>query len=230
MKKYLMILSIAALGYTANAQDSKLYLKGGLNLANVSTSSDGSIDNANMLPSFHAGLMADLPLGAGALSFQPGLLFSGKGSKIEIGNSNDPSYLQSTTRPYYIEMPLNLVVNLPLSDKESKFFIGGGVYGAMGIAGKYSYEGKIFGASISGSDKIEFTNDDPTTSEEEGAGLGMMKRWDYGLNGTAGFAFNNFLVSVNYGHGLAKLNSGTANSSNDNNKHRVWSLSLGISL
>ena len=231
MKKTMMLMMVAgAIAAKTNAQDNKVYIKGGFNLANISTTKDGSIDDAKSLPSFHAGLMADLPV-APMLSVQTGLLFTGKGSKLQNGDSDDASYYKATTRPYYLEVPLNLAVNIPLADKESKFFIGAGPYAAMGIAGKNKVEGKIFGVGFESEDKIDFSNDDPTTTEtEEGAGIGRMKRFDFGLNGTAGFTFHNVLLSVNYGHGLTKINSGGDNSADDKNKHRVWSLSLGFSL
>ncbi|KIC91192.1 outer membrane beta-barrel protein [Flavihumibacter sp. ZG627] len=232
MKKTMIVMmAIGAIAFQANAQDSKLYIKGGYNLANISVTKDGGIEESNALSSFHAGFMADLPVGEGALSFQPGLLFSGKGAKWQSGSETDQNYIKATTSPKYIEIPLNLVVNIPLVDKESKFFVGGGGYAAMGIAGKNKTEGKFIGVAFESEDKIEFSNDDPTTTgTEENGGLGMMKRFDLGLNGTAGFAFKNVMVSVNYGHGLTKINSGGNNSSDDKNKNRVWSLSLGLSL
>lgn len=230
MKKSIAVLmALAFFTIQATAQDNKIYVKAGFNLANVSTSNNGSYDKTNGLASFHAGFMADLPLGK-LISVQPGLLFSGKGAKLESGNPSDAIYYKNSINPYYIELPVNLIANIPLVDGESKFFIGAGPYAAVGIAGKYKSTFKSPGGTINSEDNIEFTNDDPTTSEEEGAGLGRMKRFDYGINGTAGFAFKNLLVSVNYGHGLTKLNSGTDNTANDNNKNRVWSISLGVSL
>ena len=75
------------------------------------------------------------------------------------------------------------------------------------------------------------SNDDPTTlSAEEGAGLGIMKRFDYGINGLAGIEFAKAVLSVNYGFGLAKLQSGSSSSSDNNNKHRVLSFTLGVKL
>lgn len=228
-KSILAVVAIAAMAVSAKAQDNKYYLKAGFNMANVSTSKDGSYDNSTSLPSFHAGFMADLPLGT-LLSVQPGLLFTGKGTKLEYGNSSDAVYFKNSVNPYYIELPVNLLVNIPLVDGESKFFIGAGPYAAVGIAGKYKTTIKVPGSTINTEGNIKFTNDDPTTSAEENAGLGRMKRFDYGINGTAGFAFKNMLVSVNYGHGLTKLNSGSDNTTNDSNKNRVWSISLGVSL
>ena len=87
------------------------------------------------------------------------------------------------------------------------------------------------GLGFSGEEKIEFSNDDPTTTDyEEGAGFGIMKRFDYGLNGTAGIEGKSVVLGVNYGYGLAKLQSGSSSSSDENNKHRVLSISVGIKL
>jgi hypothetical protein len=60
--------------------------------------------------------------------------------------------------------------------------------------------------------------------------MNYMKRFDYGINGTAGFAFKNVLLSINYGHGLAKVREVVNEQDDDRMKNRVWSLSLGISL
>ena len=57
-----------------------------------------------------------------------------------------------------------------------------------------------------------------------------MKRFDYGLNGTAGIETKSIVLGLNYGLGLAKLQSGSNSSADDRNKHRVLSLTLGIKL
>lgn len=230
MKARFFLSCLFFLGFiAARAQESEFYIKGGLNIANVSVGSNGSIDDAKAIASFHAGLMADLPLNK-FLAVQPALLFTGKGSKTQSGSSSDPNYFKATSRPYYIELPVNLVVKLPLQSDGSAFFAGAGPYVAMGVAGKNKVEGKIFGVSFSNEKSIDFSNDDPTTGTEEGAGLGIIRRFDYGLNATAGLILNNVMVSVNYGYGLAKLQSGADNGTDNDNKHRVLSLSLGFRL
>jgi hypothetical protein len=87
----------------------------------------------------------------------------------------------------------------------------------------------VFSVPFSTDDKIEFGNEQPTTGTGN-AGLGIMRRFDYGLNATAGLVLGNVLVSVNYGLGLAKLQAGSDNSADNDNKHRVLSLSLGFRL
>jgi hypothetical protein len=99
------------------------------------------------------------------------------------------------------------------------------------VAGKNKVDGKFLGASFSSEKNIEWSNDDPSTFDyEEGAGYGIMKRFDYGLNGTAGIEMKKAVLSVNYGLGLAKLQSAVIALQMIKNKHRVLSFTLGVKL
>ncbi|HYH14707.1 MAG TPA: outer membrane beta-barrel protein [Flavisolibacter sp.] len=204
-------------------------LRAGVNLANVSVTKDGHVDDAKMLTSFQVGFIGDFPLAGNLLSLQPGILFSGKGSKTEAGNAEGTYYSKATSNPFYIEVPVSLVAKLPLGGG-SRFFVGGGAYGAIGVAGKTKIETKLGPTFQKYEESINFSNDDPSTLEyEEGAGFGILKRFDYGLNGTAGIEGKSVVLGINYGLGLAKLQSGSANEDN-NNKHRVLSITLGFKL
>lgn len=217
-----LFLSLASV----HAQSSAI-IKGGVNLANVSIDEDGGIDDAKTLTSFQVGVLADLQL-LPVLYLQPGLVFTGKGTKTQSGDEDDATYYRATTNPYYLEVPVNLVFKTP---GDVKFFAGAGPYVAMGIAGKNKVEGSFLGSSFESEDKIEWSNDDPTTFDyEEGAGFGIMRRFDYGLNGLIGVESKNLVFTANYGHGLAKLQSGTDSDENNNNKHRVLSFTLGFKL
>lgn len=212
---------------SAQAQNSSAILRAGVNIANVTTTNDGSIDEANSLTSFQVGIIGDIHL-ASILYLQPGLVFTGKGSKTQSGNTSDATYYRATSNPYYIEVPANLVLKSP---GPVKFFAGAGPYLAIGVAGKNKVDGKFLGASFSSEKNIEWSNDDPSTFDyEEGAGYGIMKRFDYGLNGTAGIETKKAVLSVNYGLGLAKLQSGSNSSADDKNKHRVLSFTVGVKL
>jgi len=205
-------------------------LRAGVNLANVSVNSDGRVDDANSLTSFQVGFIGDVSLGGKYLSLQPGILFTGKGSKIQNGQPDDLGYYKQSSNPFYVELPVTLVLKAPIGD-ESKFFAGAGVYGAVGVAGKNKTEGRTIAGTYEGERKIRFSDDDPTTlSEEEGAGFGILKRFDYGLNGTAGIEGKSMVLGVNYGLGLAKLQSGSNNDVDNNNKHRVLSVTVGFKL
>lgn len=224
------LLSIAFCIAVASANAQSAILKAGINLANVSVTDNGKVNDANMLTSFQVGISGDISLGSKSVSFQPGLLFTGKGSKTESGSPSSSFYSKATTNPLYLEVPLNLVFKAPLGGT-SNFFVGGGPYLAVGIAGKTNIQ-NITPLTEQNYDKdIEYSNDDPTTlNYEEGAGFGIIKRFDYGLNGTAGLEGKSMVLGVNYGLGLAKLQSGSNNNVDNNNKHRVLSFTLGFKL
>jgi hypothetical protein len=214
---------------TMHAQKPAAFIKGGVNFSNITITNDGDVNDNKMLTGFHVGLQGDIPL-LPVLSVQPGLFFTTKGSKTEYGKSGDDVYWKATTNPMYVELPVNIVFKAPVGD-ESKFYVGAGPYVAMGVAGKNKVNGSFFGVNFSSEDNIEWSDDDPTTTNvEENAGYGIMRRFDYGLNGTIGVEGRKAIVSVNYGYGLAKLQSGTNSSEDDKNKHRVLSVTLGFRL
>ena len=211
-----------------NAQKSSAVLKVGINLANVSINNNGNIDDAKTLTSFQAGIIGNFGI-APFLAIQSGLVFTGKGTKAQQGTEGSATWSRATTNPYYLEVPLNFVFKTPTDPV--KFFAGAGPYLGIGIAGKNKVRGAIGGISYSSENTIKWSNDDPSTLDyEEGAGFGIMKRFDYGLNGLVGIETKSLVVSANYGLGLAKLQSGTNSGADNNNKHRVLSFTLGFKL
>ncbi len=226
--KFFAFVLFLATTLSSQAQKSNAILRGGVNLANVSITDNGRVDDAKMLASFQVGLIGNIHV-ANILYFQPGLLYTGKGTKSQSGTEGSANWYKATTNPYYIEMPLNLILKSPTGPV--KFFGGAGPYIAMGVAGKNKSEGAFLGAAFKSEKNIEWSNDDPTTlNNEEGAGFGIMKRFDYGLNGTVGLEGRSVVLSANYGLGLAKLQSGSNSSEDNNNKHRVLSFTLGFKL
>ena len=202
--------------------------RAGVNLANISVTNDGDIDDNKMLTSFQVGVSGDVFI-TKHFFFQPGIYLTGKGSKTQSGSTTDATYFRATSNPYYVEIPANFVFKtdpLPV-----KFFAGAGPYIAMGVAGKNKVDGKFLGTSFSSEENIKWSNDDPSTFDyEEGAGYSIMKRFDYGVNILGGIETRGAVFSVNYGLGLAKLQSGSNSSADDKNKHRVLSFVVGIKL
>ena len=202
--------------------------RGGVNLANISVTNDGDVDDNKMLTSFQVGVSGNIRI-LPMLFFQPGVIFTGKGSKTQSGETTDATYFRATSNPYYIEVPANFVFKTPTGPL--KLFIGGGPYIAVGVAGKNKVDGKFLGTSFSSEEKIKWSDDDPSTLDyEEGSGYGIMRRFDYGVNALAGVEFKQTVISIGYGFGLAKLQSGSNNQADDKNKHRVLSLSVGFKL
>lgn len=204
-------------------------IRAGINAANISIANDGSVDDNKIYASFQVGITGDIKL-APMLYLQPGILFTGKGAKSQAGNTTDATYYRATTNPFYVEVPLNLVFKTP-NKVGPRLFVGAGPYLAVGVGGKNKAEGKFLGVAFNSEKSIEWSNDDPgTTNYEEGAGYGIMKRFDYGLNLTAGIEAKNIVLGLGYGHGFAKLQSGDGSGTDDKNKHRVVSLTLGFKL
>ena len=221
MKKLLAIALCAGIFSTAKSQ---VYIQGGLNLANITSNTSGETQNSNMLATFNAGIF-DRVIIAEPLAFETGILIDGRGSKVESGSGNN--YYKATFNPLYLEIPASLVLHLPLQGTTS-LFINAGPYIAMGIAGKSKFDGKIAGVEFHSSKNIKFTSADPTADDEA---FSKLKRFDYGVNVGAGIDIGALLLKVNYGMGLAKINSTQSNNSADaKNKYRTVSISLGIPL
>lgn len=222
------IFFVILLSWMTNVTVQAQFLKAGFNAANISITNDGDVDKAKVLGSFQVGISGDVKLAPG-FYFQPGILFTGKGSKTQSGSPADANYYRATSNPYYVEVPLNLVFKTP--GKGIRFIAGAGPYLAVGVAGKNKVEGKFFGVSFNSEENIDWSNDDPSTlGYEEGSGYGILKRFDYGLNALAGIESGNLVVSAGYGLGLAKLQSGSNSSADDKNKHRVFSVTVGFKL
>ena len=226
MKKvFLTVTLITAITLSTRAQ---VYVQGGLNLANITKTNDGQTEKNNILPSFNVGILGRLELDP-MFDLESGVLLTGHGSKAETYFTNS-DYNKSKFNPLYIQVPLNAVVKIPL-DKGSNIFFNAGPYAAIGIGGKSKTESKI-GPLVSTSEKnIQFSNDDPFTSENDDAAYNNLKRFDFGLNFGGGFQFKHLILKANYGLGLAKINSTESNNtSNDKNKYRTLSFSVGIPL
>lgn len=223
MKKLFALAICVGLFTTAKSQ--KIYVQGGVNFSNISTSKSGSTEKSHLLTTYNAGIMLRSN-NAQLIALEAGLLLEGKGAK-STGGSGNTNY-DATFNPLYLEIPLNLVVRIPLMAGNSNIFVYGGPYVAMGIAGKSKVKGQVLGASINNTKDIQFTNTDPDDNDQA---YSKLKRYDYGVNVGAGIDLGIILLKANYGMGLAKISSmQTNNGENAKNKYRVVSISLGIPL
>ncbi|MDQ6813968.1 MAG: PorT family protein, partial [Bacteroidota bacterium] len=139
MKKKLLsaaVISMMSLGVMAQVRHStkttssperegNFIIKGGLNLANISVTPNGRVDQANALKTFVVGIGYDIPL-CESFSIQPGLLYTGKGAKTQYGQeSNTGFYYKATSNPMYLELPVNFVGKIALT-QTSSFYLGAG--------------------------------------------------------------------------------------------------------
>lgn len=227
MKKLLTVIGITATVFSAKSQ---VYLQGGVNLANITKTTSGQTENNNMLTTFNAGILSRFGLSK-VVDLETGLLFTGKGSKAETyytSGSTTDNYVKTKFNPYYIEVPLNMVVRVPVKGTHGLFFHGG-PYAAIGVAGKSTTDQKLLGITSHSENNIQYANDNPFTSRQEDASYYKLKRFDFGLNVGGGIDFGKILLKANYGYGLTKINSTQSNNaSDDKNKYRTLSFSVGV--
>lgn len=187
--------------FTALQAQVKFAPKIGMNLSTMTAKSMGISLDPKTLIGFHIGGMADIPLG-GSLSLQPGILYSAKGSKYKFGSE------EASISPGYIEIPVHVVYNFSM--ESPKIFVFAGPYFAYGVGGKAKYG--------SDSQTLKFgssENDD-------------LKPFDVGIDLGAGVNLNGFLISVQYGLGLANLSPITTD--NTEMKNRVFGISIAYLL
>ncbi|HZF64558.1 MAG TPA: porin family protein, partial [Chitinophagaceae bacterium] len=105
MKKFFLAVALTASVVALNAQSGAGFgVKGGLNLANLTVTGDDEDADFKMKPGFHLGVFANVPLG-GTLSFQPELLYSAEGAKMDILDEDVKFNLS------YLNVPLLLQYN-----------------------------------------------------------------------------------------------------------------------
>lgn len=228
MKTLILASAIFGLSFSLQAQT---YIQGGVSLANITSTTSGQTEDNNVLTTFNAGILSRFDLSK-TIDLESGLLLSGRGSKAEsyFTSSTTDNYTRSKFNPLYIEVPLNLVFRLPI-ESNSSLFIYGGPYASMGIAGKSKTESSIAGIKSNSESDIQFSNDDPFTSQQEDASYNKLKRFDFGLNAGAGIDLGKVILKANYGYGLVKINSTEgSNNADDKNKFRTISFSLGLPL
>ncbi len=132
MKQLFVSVYLLAACITIHAQSKKqsggisFGARAGINFQNINGRdfNDNKLEN-KLVPRFHAGLNAELPL-ADEFFVQPGVLFATKGTKFKGSNT--------VLNLSYIEVPVNLVFKPTLGS--GKLLLGLGPYVGFGIGGK----------------------------------------------------------------------------------------------
>lgn len=212
MKKITLIALLAGATIFGAEAQTRFGVKAGLNLTDYNGKALGESysDDTKMKTGFHIGAVADIGLGGG-LYFQPGLLFSTKGTKIETSLLGVTS--TATINSGYLEIPLNVGYRLEAGSAKVNF--GLGPYLGFGIAGKVKSETTGSGVNINTEEDIKWGDDDDST----------IKPLDFGLNLGAGIEFSNIHVGLQYGLGLANVQP--KGDSDNTAKNSAISISIG---
>ena len=175
MKKLTLIALLVTSSIMVYAQAPKFGFKAGVNLNNVSSNDEELNEELAGRTSIHLGVITDFKMSK-SLSFQPQLLFSGRGAKVAHDDHSDVYAFNS------LEIPLNFTYRKNAAK---------GVFLGVGPSLGYNLSGKVKGDHDS--EDIEF-----------GSAEGEIKRFDLGLNAILGYQFSNkYFVSTNYSSGLS---------------------------
>jgi hypothetical protein len=125
MKKTSIIVTVFLFAFAVAQAQTSFGVRAGVNLQNINGKSLGATLENKITPGFNIGVNAEMGV-APDFYFQPGVLFTTKGKKDEVGDGK--------TTISYIEIPLNLIYKPVLGT--GKLIAGFGPYVAYGIGGK----------------------------------------------------------------------------------------------
>ncbi|SHL71253.1 Outer membrane protein beta-barrel domain-containing protein [Chitinophaga jiangningensis] len=168
MKK-LILSGIIALGsfLTAQAQNVNFGVKGGLNLAKMT-----QYDNNKVRASFNAGVYANFAI-TKEWAFQPELLYSGQGTKLESGTILGIPLKDVTIATDYLNIPLMVQYSIAPS-----FFVEAG-----------PQVGFLLAAKTKVGDNTNKDYKDIMTTADFGLGLGFGYKLDNGLGFSGRYNF-----------------------------------------
>ncbi|MFN8240654.1 MAG: porin family protein [Bacteroidales bacterium] len=175
----------------------KIGPKLGVNISTMTFSTSGVSIDPKPLTGFSFGVLFENSASAN-LSFQTGIMYSGKGSTYKI--EGDGVTVDMKIAPWFLQVPYNVLYSF--GSTKAKFSLLGGPYLAFGMGGTV----EAFGET----EKIVFGSD------------GDLKSMDFGLNIGAGLKIDNFLLSAQYELGLVNMST----TEDLENKLKVFSVSF----
>ncbi len=228
MKKHILTLGLALMALSqSNAQSMAIGPEAGVNLSTMTYKHNGANNSGEYLPGLKVGGVFDIGLSR-MLSLQPGLLFQMKGYKNDFTSTvviNNLSYQQTqeqTLRANYLEIPLNLQLNLDAGP--GYFFVGAGPYAAFALGG--TVDSKTTRTLAMGTEGTSTTTE---TSHSLNVGDNVatddVMGTDVGLNINTGYRWNSGLfLRGNAGFGLMNIQPG----GDDMNSLHNFSVALSV--
>lgn len=177
-RKYAMAIFFLIALTEINGQVYPRYIFG-VNLSTMKMKTRGLSSQPEMPAGIHFGGSIEIPV-TDNLTFQPALLFSAKGTNYKIDS------LDIALSPIYIEIPANAVYTF--GKGTTRLFVFAGPYFGIGIGGYKLETGSIFKYINWGSGE----NKD-------------LKQLDIGFNFGTGVNIRGFIISAQYGIGLANV-------------------------
>ncbi len=220
MKKILIsVAALISLIQSTNAQTS-VGIKAGINIANYSyKAGDNDVLNGAKFNSQLGGQLGFVVNTQVIENFaiRPELVLSSKGSNIEFTDRSTMQLLSG-----YLDIPVNLVYGIPLSEK-FKIDVFTGPYVGFGLGGYYRTEDP--NGELISDGTIKFKKEPNITSEDEF----YLNGFDAGLNFGLGFHLGGLIVSYNYQFGLSNVDSKPQNEWDNYDRSKMDAISNRIS-
>ncbi|MCC8018377.1 MAG: PorT family protein [Rikenellaceae bacterium] len=191
-----------------SAQKGEFGLRAGLNLSNQI----GDID-MKIKPAFNVGMVVDVN-GQRSFFFQPGLLYSLKGSKDSGYISNVK--VDQTIQMHYIEVPLSVGWKFKTGGN-ALFVVQTGPYFAAAVAGRLITESGV--KTYGGGGK-----------ESHGVIGDVFKRGDIGWNGGIGIRGSHMFLGVQYGIGILNTSKDTGSGIYNYHKTKIRNSNLSLNV
>ena len=203
MKKIILSAAVSAISAMSFAQS--YGIQAGGNLASLSFKSSGLTISTSSKFGFLIGAVGEIPVSK-SVDFRPELNYIQKGGKITIPGSSE-----SSTTLNYLELPLNVVYNLPAGD--GNVFLGGGPSFGLGLSGKdKSKDLESGGSGTETTTDIKFDGKKDATDNFE-----HLKAIDFGINLIGGYKLaNGLFFNVGYSFGLSNISVETDETAKNN--------------
>lgn len=228
MKKHILTLGLAAIALTqVNAQSMGIGPEAGISFSTMTAKYNGVENSGEYLPGLKVGGVIDIGL-TDMLSLQPGLMFQMKGYKNDFTRTviiNSLTYRETeeaTVRANYLEIPLNLQLNL--SAGKGNFFVGAGPYAAFALGG--AVESKTTRTLAMGTEGTSTTTERSRDLEVgDNIATDDIMGTDVGLNLNTGYMwYSGLYLRGNAGFGLMNIQPG----GDDMNSLRNFSFALTV--
>ena len=204
-----LLFAAAVNAQTAKTNGVSFGVRAGVNFQNINGRSftDSKLEN-KLVPRLQAGVVADVPL-ADDFYLQPGILYSGKGTKFK--GSNDVLNIS------YLDVPVTFLYKPVLG--KGKMMLGVGPYVGFALNGNVKQED-------GDKSKVKFKN---TITASEAISDYYLRRMDAGANLLFGYEMSSRLsLQLNAQLGLQKINPTIEGVNNDNTIYRNTGFGLSV--
>ncbi|MBX3241599.1 MAG: OmpA family protein [Chitinophagaceae bacterium] len=171
---------------------------------------------------FHAGAYAEYAIDKKAnWTVQASVLYNMRGRNFSKSYDSAKSFITDTSsiiskwRMNYAELPVNLVYRIPVSSNV-RLIVGAGGYAGLYLNSKTSY------TLYNGSGEQTHLDNTLATGDQ----VNKYNKFDYGVNGLAGFDFNDkIMITANYARSLSDFYTASYGGSF---KHQSWGASMVV--